>query len=85
MTRAENLTDWLTDWMSRFSMLTPMTNKRHKAKTHTIKKNCNPEFKQEFAFAIDMVDLQQKSLEVGVFDKDIGSSDDWIGKIYIWL
>ena len=60
-------------------MLTPLTSKKHKHKTHVKKRTCNPEYDQVFAFPIALKDLPKKALEVGVFDRDIGTTDDYIG------
>ena len=52
----------------------------------TIKKNTlQPEFNEEFIFPhIQLQDLFSKTLQITVYDKDIGKKDDYIGK-YMFL
>lgn len=56
------------------------TNSKSAFKT-TVKKNTlQPEFNEEFTFQnIHLQDLIGKTLQILVFDKDVGKKDDYIG------
>ena len=43
-------------------------------------KNLNPEFNEEFIFDVKRNELPKKTLDVRVYDKDVGRTDDFIGK-----
>ncbi|MBN3319253.1 DOC2A protein, partial [Atractosteus spatula] len=68
--------------------LKPDLQKKSKHKTAVIKKTLNPEFKethsspplcpQEFFYEISLSDLSNKTLEVTVWDYDLGKSNDFI-------
>ncbi|XP_040908092.1 double C2-like domain-containing protein beta isoform X3 [Toxotes jaculatrix] len=59
--------------------LKPDENKKSKHKTAVKKKTLNPEFNEEFCYDIKYADLTKKTLEVTVWDYDIGKSNDFIG------
>ncbi|XP_067419938.1 double C2-like domain-containing protein alpha isoform X2 [Emydura macquarii macquarii] len=74
--------------------LRPDVEKKSKHKTSVKKKTLNPEYNEvlegaggaqgtpqfaEFFYEIDQAELAQKSLEVTVWDYDIGKSNDFIG------
>ncbi|XP_078786977.1 double C2-like domain-containing protein beta isoform X3 [Oryzias latipes] len=61
--------------------LKPDENKKSKHKTAVKKKTLNPEFNEEFCYDIKYADLTKKTLEVTVWDYDIGKSNDFI----VWL
>jgi Ca2+-dependent lipid-binding protein len=49
-------------------------------KKHTLK----PEFNEDFVFShIQLQDLISKTLQIKVYDKDMGKKDDYIGKYFI--
>uniref|UniRef100_A0A2K5M7W3 Rabphilin-3A n=1 Tax=Cercocebus atys TaxID=9531 RepID=A0A2K5M7W3_CERAT len=50
-----------------------------KHKTQIKKKTLNPEFNEEFFYDIKHSDLAKKSLDISVWDYDIGKSNDYIG------
>ncbi|KAL7637597.1 UNVERIFIED_CONTAM: hypothetical protein RMT77_012326 [Armadillidium vulgare] len=52
-----------------------------KFKTTVKWRNLNPEFNEEFAFEMKRNELPKKTLEVRVFDKDVGRMDDFIGGV----
>ncbi|XP_056911209.1 double C2-like domain-containing protein beta isoform X3 [Takifugu flavidus] len=58
--------------------LKPDENKKSKHKTAVKKKTLNPEFNEEFCYDIKYADLTKKTLEVTVWDYDIGKSNDFI-------
>ncbi|XP_072769880.1 double C2-like domain-containing protein beta isoform X3 [Nerophis lumbriciformis] len=60
--------------------LKPDENKKSKHKTAVKKKTLNPEFNEEFSYDIKYADLTKKTLEVTVWDYDLGKSNDFIGK-----
>lgn len=52
-------------------------NFKTSVKRHTL----HPEFHEEFQFAnVQLHDLISKTLQITVFDKDMGKKDDYIGK-----
>ncbi|RXM33409.1 Double C2-like domain-containing protein beta [Acipenser ruthenus] len=58
--------------------LKPDVDKKSKHKTAVKKKTLNPEFNEEFFYEIKHCDLTKKTLEVTVWDYDIGKSNDFI-------
>uniref|UniRef100_A0A3P8VFJ9 Double C2 domain alpha n=1 Tax=Cynoglossus semilaevis TaxID=244447 RepID=A0A3P8VFJ9_CYNSE len=60
--------------------LKPDVQKKSKHKTAVIKKTLNPEFNEEFFYEISFSELATKTLEVTVWDYDLGRSNDFIGK-----
>ncbi|XP_047097762.1 rabphilin-3A [Schistocerca piceifrons] len=50
-----------------------------KHKTSIKWKNLNPVFNEEFAFDTKMTDLPKQELEITVWDKDYGKSNDYLG------
>ncbi|XP_043943869.1 double C2-like domain-containing protein alpha isoform X2 [Protopterus annectens] len=65
--------------------LKPDLEKKSKHKTSVKKKTLNPEFNEEFFYEIQHCDLTQKSLEVTVWDYDIGKSNDFIGGVTLGM
>ncbi|VDK85477.1 unnamed protein product [Litomosoides sigmodontis] len=63
--------------------LLPLTSKAHKQKTSTKKRTLNPEFNETLTFVIPFKDLPKKTLQIDVFDKDVGIHDDYIGGILL--
>uniref|UniRef100_A0A8C4ZTV7 Double C2-like domain-containing protein alpha n=1 Tax=Gadus morhua TaxID=8049 RepID=A0A8C4ZTV7_GADMO len=61
--------------------LKPDLQKKSKHKTSVIKKTLNPEFNEEFFYEISFSDLTSKTLEVTVWDYDLGKSNDFIGGV----
>ncbi|KAF3820683.1 hypothetical protein GH733_005228 [Mirounga leonina] len=59
--------------------LKPDMGKKAKHKTQIKKKTLNPEFNEEFFYDIKHGDLAKKSLDISVWDYDIGKSNDYIG------
>ncbi|NXH62183.1 RP3A protein, partial [Rhabdornis inornatus] len=59
--------------------LKPDMGKKAKHKTQIKKKTLNPEFNEEFFYDIKHADLAKKSLDISVWDYDIGKSNDYIG------
>ncbi|NXN96076.1 RP3A protein, partial [Rhinopomastus cyanomelas] len=59
--------------------LKPDMGKKAKHKTQIKKKTLNPEFNEEFFYDIKHNDLAKKSLDISVWDYDIGKSNDYIG------
>ncbi|KAI5946694.1 Rabphilin-3A [Manis javanica] len=57
--------------------LKPDMGKKAKQKTQIKKKTLNPEF-NEFFYDIKHSDLAKKSLDISVWDYDIGKSNDYI-------
>lgn len=61
----------------------PKDSKTHKQKTGVKKKTLDPEFNQEFKFTkIDINTLLTKTIEICVWDKDLGSND-FIGAVQL--
>uniref|UniRef100_A0A8C1ZYX9 Double C2-like domains, alpha n=1 Tax=Cyprinus carpio TaxID=7962 RepID=A0A8C1ZYX9_CYPCA len=60
--------------------LKPDVKKKSKHKTAVIKKTLNPEFNEEFFYEISLSELVHKTLEVTVWDYDLGRSNDFIGE-----
>ncbi|CAB1415505.1 unnamed protein product [Pleuronectes platessa] len=65
--------------------LKPDENKKSKHKTLVKKKTLNPEFNEEFSYDIKYADLTKKTLEVTVWDYDIGKSNDFIGGVSLGI
>ncbi|XP_017717456.1 PREDICTED: double C2-like domain-containing protein beta [Rhinopithecus bieti] len=65
--------------------LRPDVDKKSKHKTAVKKKTLNPEFNEEFCYEIKHSDLAKKSLEVTVWDYDIGKSNDFIGGVVLGI
>lgn len=61
--------------------LKPDLKKKSKHKTQVIKKTLNPEFNEEFFYEISLSELSSKTLEVTVWDYDLGRSNDFIGGV----
>ncbi|XP_068560035.1 rabphilin-3A-like [Cebidichthys violaceus] len=59
--------------------LKPDMGKKAKCKTQIKKRTLNPEFNEEFGYDIKHSDLAKKSLDISVWDYDIGKSNDYIG------
>ncbi|XP_051924703.1 rabphilin-3A-like isoform X1 [Hippocampus zosterae] len=60
-------------------VLKPDMGKKGKCKTQIKKRTLNPEFNEEFSFDIKHSELAKKTLDVSVWDYDIGKSNDYIG------
>ncbi|XP_064205992.1 double C2-like domain-containing protein beta isoform X2 [Anguilla rostrata] len=65
--------------------LKPDENKKSKHKTAVKKKTLNPEFNEEFFYEIKYAELSKKTLEVTVWDYDIGKSNDFIGGVSLGI
>ncbi|XP_045382125.1 double C2-like domain-containing protein beta [Lemur catta] len=65
--------------------LKPDVDKKSKHKTAVKKKTLNPEFNEEFWYEIKHGDLAKKTLEVTVWDYDIGKSNDFIGGVVLGI
>ncbi|XP_028662958.2 double C2-like domain-containing protein beta isoform X2 [Erpetoichthys calabaricus] len=65
--------------------LKPDVEKKSKHKTAVKKKTLNPEFNEEFFYEIKHADLTKKTLEVTVWDYDIGKSNDFIGGVTLGI
>nr|XP_023664395.1 rabphilin-3A-like isoform X1 [Paramormyrops kingsleyae] len=61
--------------------LKPDMGKKAKNKTQVKKKTLNPEFNEEFSYEIKHSDLAKKTLDISVWDYDLGKSNDYIGEI----
>lgn len=59
--------------------LKPDMGKKGKGKTQIKKRTLNPEFNEEFSFDIKHSELAKKTLDISVWDYDIGKSNDYIG------
>uniref|UniRef100_A0A8C7LVL3 Rabphilin-3A n=1 Tax=Oncorhynchus mykiss TaxID=8022 RepID=A0A8C7LVL3_ONCMY len=59
--------------------LRPDMGKKAKNKTNIKKKTLNPEYNEEFSYDIKHSDLAKKTLDISVWDYDIGKSNDYIG------
>ncbi|XP_076010386.1 rabphilin-3A-like [Genypterus blacodes] len=59
--------------------LKPDMGKKAKNKTQIKKRTLNPEFNEEFGYEIKHNELAKKSLDISVWDYDIGKSNDYIG------
>ncbi|XP_069838368.1 double C2-like domain-containing protein alpha [Dendropsophus ebraccatus] len=65
--------------------LKPDVEKKSKHKTAVKKKTLNPEFNEEFFYKIGLNELQKRSLEVTVWDYDLGKSNDFIGGVTLGM
>ncbi|VDK47352.1 unnamed protein product [Anisakis simplex] len=63
--------------------LIPLTSKTHRQKTSTKKRTLNPEFNETLSFVVPFKDLPKKTLQIGVYDRDVGKQDDYIGGILL--
>ncbi|XP_028268148.1 double C2-like domain-containing protein alpha [Parambassis ranga] len=61
--------------------LKPDIQKKSKHKTAVMRKTLNPEFNEEFFYEISLSELTNKTLEVTVWDYDLGRSNDFIGGV----
>ncbi|KAJ8287156.1 hypothetical protein GJAV_G00048270 [Gymnothorax javanicus] len=59
--------------------LKPDMGKKAKNKTQIKKRTLNPEFNEEFSYEIKHSELAKKTLDISVWDYDIGKSNDYIG------
>ncbi|XP_026120604.1 rabphilin-3A-like [Carassius auratus] len=59
--------------------LKPDMGKKAKYKTQIKKKTLNPEFNEEFGYEVKHAELAKKTLDVSVWDYDMGKSNDFIG------
>ncbi|PVD31713.1 hypothetical protein C0Q70_07131 [Pomacea canaliculata] len=59
--------------------LKPDKDKKSKFKTTVKKRTLNPEYNEEFTYDIKHNELAKKTLEITVWDKDIGKANDFIG------
>eukprot|EP00064_Thunnus_orientalis_P006737 superscaffoldBa00000715_g6755 len=60
-------------------VLKPDMGKKAKCKTQIKKRTLNPEFNEEFGYDIKHSELAKKTLDISVWDYDIGKSNDYIG------
>jgi Ca2+-dependent lipid-binding protein len=59
------------------------TNIKWHFKTSVKKHTLQPEFNEEFVFQhVQLQELINKTLQITVFDKDMGKKDDYIGKYF---
>jgi Ca2+-dependent lipid-binding protein len=56
-----------------------------KYKTSVKWKNLNPVFNEEFLFDTKMTELPKQALEIAVWDKDYGKSNDYLGEYLIFV
>ncbi|KAK5965602.1 hypothetical protein GCK32_004881 [Trichostrongylus colubriformis] len=63
--------------------LTPITSKAHRQRTSIKKRTLNPEFNETITFVVPFKDLPKKTLQIGVYDHDLGKHDDYIGGIVL--
>lgn len=82
--QAQELCATVLHWF-RCSYLKPDEDKKSKHKTAVKKKTLNPEFNEEFCYEIKHGDLAKKTLEVTVWDYDIGKSNDFIGGVVLGI
>ncbi|KAL1232962.1 Double C2-like domain-containing protein beta [Trichinella spiralis] len=61
--------------------LKPGALKSYHVKTEVKKKTLNPEYNRVFQFPVSYDELAKKSLDVEVWDKDVGKLDDFIGSV----
>ncbi|XP_074854521.1 double C2-like domain-containing protein alpha isoform X2 [Carettochelys insculpta] len=59
--------------------LKPDVEKKSKHKTSVKKKTLNPEYNEEFFYEVAQAELAWRSLEITVWDYDLGKSNDFIG------
>ncbi|KAL5017555.1 hypothetical protein ScPMuIL_007144 [Solemya velum] len=65
--------------------LKPDRDKRSKFKTAVKKRTLNPEFHEEFVYDIKHSEVARKTLELTVWDKDIGKANDFIGGVQLGI
>lgn len=65
--------------------LLPDPSKKTKRRTKVKKKNLNPEFNQTFAYKIPHNELAKRTLEITVWDHDVGTSNDFIGGVHMGI
>lgn len=65
--------------------LKPDKDKKSKFKTTVKKRTLNPEYNEEFNYDIKHNELAKKTLEITVWDKDIGKANDFIGGVQLGL
>ena len=63
--------------------LKPDKGKKSKHKTKVARRTLNPEFNEDFVYEIKQPELAKKTLEITVWDHDVGKSNDYIGR-YLW-
>ncbi|XP_040042620.2 double C2-like domains, gamma [Gasterosteus aculeatus] len=66
-------------------MLQPDMGKKSKYKTTVKKKTLNPEFNEEFSYEVTLDQLAKKTLEISVWDYDLGMSNDFIGGVELGI
>uniref|UniRef100_A0A3P9HTH6 C2 domain-containing protein n=1 Tax=Oryzias latipes TaxID=8090 RepID=A0A3P9HTH6_ORYLA len=70
-----------SSFLCPFRYLKPDIKKKSKHKTAVRKKTLNPEYDEEFFYEISLTELAKKTLEVTVWDYDLGRSNDFIGGV----
>ncbi|GFO08698.1 double c2-like domain-containing protein beta [Plakobranchus ocellatus] len=65
--------------------LKPDKDKKSKYKTTVKKRTLNPEFNEEFTYEIRLNELAKKTLEITVWDKDVGRTNDFIGGVQLGI
>jgi hypothetical protein len=65
--------------------LKPDKDKKSKFKTTVKKRTLNPEYNEEFNYDIKHNELAKKTLEITVWDRDIGKANDFIGESFFSL
>jgi hypothetical protein len=63
--------------------LKPDKDKKSKFKTTVKKRTLNPEYNEEFNYDIKHNELAKKTLEITVWDRDIGKANDFIGESFL--
>ncbi|KAG5848269.1 hypothetical protein ANANG_G00096680 [Anguilla anguilla] len=66
-------------------ILQPDMGKKSKNKTSVKKKTLNPEFNEEFVYDVPHDQLAKKTLEISVWDYDLGMSNDFIGGVELGI
>ncbi|TKS68177.1 Double C2-like domain-containing protein beta [Collichthys lucidus] len=66
-------------------ILQPDMGKKSKYKTTVKKKTLNPEFNEEFSYDVSLDQLAKKTLEISVWDYDLGMSNDFIGGVELGI
>ncbi|XP_074544866.1 double C2-like domains, gamma [Halichoeres trimaculatus] len=66
-------------------ILQPDMGKKSKYKTSVKKKTLNPEFNEEFSYDVTLDQLAKKTLEISVWDYDLGMSNDFIGGVELGI
>ncbi|XP_038837849.1 double C2-like domain-containing protein beta [Salvelinus namaycush] len=66
-------------------VLQPDMGKKSKYKTTVKKKTLNPEFNEEFVYEVPHDQLAKKTLEISVWDYDLGMSNDFIGGVELGI